>query len=43
MVSADDAWVLCTYQDKSVSLEVHAYAYSTTDGGLTWTPMMGAP
>ena len=43
MVSADDAWALCTYQDKSASLEFHAYAYSTTDGGLTWQPLMGAP
>jgi hypothetical protein len=43
MVSADDAWALCTYTEKSDSPAWHAYAYSTTDGGATWQPMMGAP
>jgi hypothetical protein len=43
MVSADDVWALCTSMEKSASPAWHAYAYSTTDGGLTWTPMMGAP
>jgi len=43
MVSADDVWALCTSMEKSASPAWHAYAYSTTDGGLTWQPLMGAP
>ena len=40
MVSASDAWAICSSREGQI---FHAYVHSTTDGGLTWQPMMGAP
>ena len=40
--SPEDAWGTCSYTTVEGFTD-HSYFYRTKDGGLTWTPMMGAP
>jgi hypothetical protein len=42
MTSPDNAWVTCSVSG-ATPLDGHVYQYGTTDGGKTWTKLLGAP
>lgn len=42
LATPDDAWGTCSYTTTEGFTD-HSYLYGTRDGGLTWTPLMGAP